>query len=428
MTVIATVLAGMSSGQMTQAQYHRSLAAQYQSKVGDQWNLFQAKRLRGTTLDMTGQSLRALADVGEVNETVVRDIFAQVAGDLERAEQEAGRLQEAVRAASAELKKDADPLQKKAEALGKKLKAGAENARRMRQKLVASLDNGTEPKPTGQPSGENPGPEEKVPEVTQSQAFVFLTTDQLPVADDEKVIDPKTGKEKVLSPAVAIKKDTEAINKKMADGIELVKKRATHRQMKQLIHDVSMDEVEQAIEKVQVRERVFDQVCRAPTNLGRKISDQLGRLLALTRSVDRDTRDFLAAVPAGNGEALTKVRESARELADTGDRARNSVLGVYNSFTVAVLGYDVRRYERQARYNQGLAELHELLAAESGITSDIHRARSSWLFYGMLAAQAGVTIATFSLAVRQRSALWTLATVAGMTALAVAGYGYQFGG
>jgi hypothetical protein len=46
MTVIATLLAGLSSGEMTRAQYDRALAAQQQSKAGDQWSYFQAKRLR----------------------------------------------------------------------------------------------------------------------------------------------------------------------------------------------------------------------------------------------------------------------------------------------------------------------------------------------------------------------------------------------
>src|SRR5712672_1296362 len=56
MTVIATLLAGLASSEMTRAQYDRSLAAQQQSKAGDQWNYFQAKRLRGgmqrSTLDI----------------------------------------------------------------------------------------------------------------------------------------------------------------------------------------------------------------------------------------------------------------------------------------------------------------------------------------------------------------------------------------
>jgi hypothetical protein len=47
MTVIATLLAGLSTSEMTRAQYTRSLAAQQQSKAGDQWAFFQAKRLRG---------------------------------------------------------------------------------------------------------------------------------------------------------------------------------------------------------------------------------------------------------------------------------------------------------------------------------------------------------------------------------------------
>ncbi|HVU26099.1 MAG TPA: DUF4337 family protein [Opitutus sp.] len=46
MTVIATLLAGLANSEMTKSQYDRSLAAQQQSKAGDQWGFFQAKRLR----------------------------------------------------------------------------------------------------------------------------------------------------------------------------------------------------------------------------------------------------------------------------------------------------------------------------------------------------------------------------------------------
>lgn len=47
MAVVATMLAGLASSEMTRAQYDRSLGAQQQSKAGDQWSFFQAKRLRG---------------------------------------------------------------------------------------------------------------------------------------------------------------------------------------------------------------------------------------------------------------------------------------------------------------------------------------------------------------------------------------------
>lgn len=46
MAVVATALAGLASSEMTKAQYQRSLAAQQQSKAGDQWSFYQAKRLR----------------------------------------------------------------------------------------------------------------------------------------------------------------------------------------------------------------------------------------------------------------------------------------------------------------------------------------------------------------------------------------------
>src|SRR5574337_1013277 len=47
MAVVATMLAGLASSEMSRAQYDRALGAQLQSKAGDQWSFFQAKRLRG---------------------------------------------------------------------------------------------------------------------------------------------------------------------------------------------------------------------------------------------------------------------------------------------------------------------------------------------------------------------------------------------
>src|SRR6516225_4562113 len=59
LTVLATLLAGLSSSEMTRAQYHRSLAAQHQSKAGDQWSFFQAKRIRGGNTEMEIELFRA---------------------------------------------------------------------------------------------------------------------------------------------------------------------------------------------------------------------------------------------------------------------------------------------------------------------------------------------------------------------------------
>src|SRR5262249_13030965 len=60
LTIVATLLAGLSSSEMTLAQYHRSLAAQNQSKAGDQWNFFQAKRTQGKEMASATDLLRGV--------------------------------------------------------------------------------------------------------------------------------------------------------------------------------------------------------------------------------------------------------------------------------------------------------------------------------------------------------------------------------
>ena len=63
MTVVATALAGLASSEMTRAQYSRSLAAQQQSKAGDQWGFFQAKRLRSALQRNTLDILQSTTEV-----------------------------------------------------------------------------------------------------------------------------------------------------------------------------------------------------------------------------------------------------------------------------------------------------------------------------------------------------------------------------
>ena len=63
MTVVATMLAGLASSEMTHAQYSRSLAAQQQSKTGDQWEFFQAKRLRSALQNNTLDVLQGTTEL-----------------------------------------------------------------------------------------------------------------------------------------------------------------------------------------------------------------------------------------------------------------------------------------------------------------------------------------------------------------------------
>ena len=71
MTVIATLLAGLASSEMTSAQYDRALGAQLQSKAGDQWGYFQAKKLRGAIQQNSLELLSAAADIHPLDNPVL---------------------------------------------------------------------------------------------------------------------------------------------------------------------------------------------------------------------------------------------------------------------------------------------------------------------------------------------------------------------
>jgi len=99
LTVIATVLAGKSAGEMTQAQYHRAVAAQYQSKVSDQWNFFQAKRIRGTDMEGTAILLRSSTGAGKLSPDSLKASAKRLSEYFKRAEKEADALVKVVGAA-----------------------------------------------------------------------------------------------------------------------------------------------------------------------------------------------------------------------------------------------------------------------------------------------------------------------------------------
>ena len=83
MTVIATLLAGLASSEMTSAQYDRALGAQLQSKAGDQWGYFQAKKLRGAMQRNSFEILNATADIRPIDNPALEKIPAPAALTLD---------------------------------------------------------------------------------------------------------------------------------------------------------------------------------------------------------------------------------------------------------------------------------------------------------------------------------------------------------
>lgn len=91
MAVIATLLAGLSSSEMTKAQYDRALAAQQQSKAGDQWAFFQAKRLRGAIQSGTLDVLRLTTPARAIDAEGLRALAASLP-DAEQSKKALGLL------------------------------------------------------------------------------------------------------------------------------------------------------------------------------------------------------------------------------------------------------------------------------------------------------------------------------------------------
>jgi hypothetical protein len=80
MAVISTMLAGLASSEMTRAQYDRALAAQQQSKAGDQWSFFQAKRLRGAIQRNTVELMQCTVEVRLLEAATLKSAAEQLSG------------------------------------------------------------------------------------------------------------------------------------------------------------------------------------------------------------------------------------------------------------------------------------------------------------------------------------------------------------
>ena len=266
MTVLATMLAGLASSEMTKAQYDRSLAAQLQSKAGDQWSYFQAKKLRSA---------------------VNRDSFEMTEGTV-------------------------DTLSLETELLDQKVK--------------------------GDP-------------------FRALFGGQVP--------DPVVTK---LVPEVQA-------------ALDAVEKHQSDAEINAALAKVSLDQLAAALATAQQDALAYDKVIKA---IDRTINIELKPLF------------------------LSFYKEKLR------------------AFNAAGFRYRAARYDTEAALNATVANLLELQVKKQNFSAERHHRRSGKFFYGMLAAQMGVIIATFSIAARQRSFLWSLAAAAGLVAVSFSLYVYLY--
>jgi hypothetical protein len=262
MAVIATMLAGLASSEMTKAQYDRSFAAQLQSKAGDQWNYYQAKKLRSA--------------------------FARNSLDV--------------------------------------LLASGENVTNTLQTLD-KMDSAT---------------------------IAALTKNELPAATLPKFDD------------------------KVSAALDALENSKPEIEISNVLANVSATELQTALNAAQQSAQDFD-------NAIKPISKNVDKL----------------------DDALM-----------SGDKT------AFRNFAALRLRFTSARYDAESGLNQTIGSIYELQVRQNNYSAERHRQRSGKFFYGMLAAQLAVIIATFAIAARQRNLLWSLAAAAGACAVSFSIYVY----
>jgi hypothetical protein len=337
LTVIATVLAGLSSGELTRAQYFRTFAAQFQSKASDQWAYFQAKRMRSVeaqnTLDLLSAAARVSVATPAALLTASQKLVAQAGA--------APATASAANPASAADTGDASPT------------AAALDAQ-----LRTILGSGGEGNPFANVDA-------KVPKVVDA-----------PIADA-----------------------------KVAQAMDAVTKGQSDEQLAPMLLQIRPEALDDALQTAAHNLDAFDGAIQSASDT----LDALHKLLAEEASI---ANGMTRATPAGSS--------------DNGEGVAAMIQAVQADIDAARLRFAVARYAAEANYNGVSAQIYEVQVRQNGAISDRHRVRSTDFFYGMLAAQAGVTIATLGLAVRDRSLFWSLATLAGAAAIAFSGYIYLY--
>lgn len=381
MTVVATLLAGLSSSEMTQAQYFRSLAAQTQSKAGDQWAFFQAKRIRGTNHDVSIKLLRAVAEVGDPSSDSLLATLDDVIQQLQNVQPKAKALVRELDVKSSNT--NADRLRKTSERLETVINEQLASAQKLRVEMAKTLAD---------------------PSVVEAMAYLkgtgFPTLPPNSVSADPAI-------DLALS-AIAEHKS----EKEIEDAVRAVRTIALH----------------QAISDVQSSSKALDDAIQPLAASFARIDKLVAAQSAIARAFFQSARAMRNAVEVSSGGAFptSAIQQLSTSIFDIARNLRESVTEKQNEFLASQMGFEARRYRRESLDNQRTAGLYDIEVRKNSFNSERHRRRSGFYFYGMLAAQLGVTIASLALAVRLRSVLWGLATTAGIVAIIIGAYVYVY--
>jgi hypothetical protein len=363
LTVLATLLAGLSNSEMTQAQYHRSLAAQSQSKAGDAWSFFQARRTRAAVLEAAVALAPALSRTDPPEPAALlaeSDLLVQALRRGERAAKQAGPAGEKLAATAAD-------------AAGK--------AERARDQLRALLGKA------------------EVAEAFTGAAW---------------------------GPAAGARAEPNG-RAPVRDVLAAVEAGASEEELAPLLRRLPPADLYAELQAAQAEANRLDGAGAAVTKRLEAVSGAVAAQVAQARAFHRAAAGVLAVLAERAGADRPEGQRPAEaELARADAAVKSAAEELALDLKTAELDATARRHRAEARANQRIAGLNEVQVRQEGVRAEHHRHRSRQFFYGMLLAQLGVTVASLALAVQRRSGLWALAGLAGLAALVFGAYVYLY--
>jgi len=369
MTVVATLLAGLASSEMTQAQYYRTLAAELQSKAGDQWGFFQAKKLRAATMRNTLDLLRADADT--YNPAALSITATRLPARLERIDVRGAAL---LAALVANPTPDLAPMQAALESF-------VQSAEARKKEAIAA----------------------------QAELKAALADAQQSSLADQKITVP------VWQPS----------DPEIAAAVQAIAAGKTNEQVMPIISTIRPAAIESSLKAAAEFSQTLDAASAPVSQTIDRIDSAVSRQFQLVQQARAVSRTLDADLTSA-GTTPADIRNTARDFISACDALHAELAQADRSFTAARLRLTAQRYDAETKHNQTTAYLYEVEIRLDGANSDRHRLRSQRFFYGMLAAQAAVVAATLAIAVKKRNILWSFAAAVGLVAVSSGVYVYLF--
>ncbi len=236
-----------------------------------------------------------------------------------------------------------------------------------------------------------------------SRSLVYLTGTDLPKIEEQKL--PAT-----------------ADSQKLTAAVQAISRPHSEDELATLVKAVSHPQLDAATLLAEKNADAFGVACQPEWDALTGLHTIVADLTAAAKSPASAAPSTAAETPTVSLAGFSSPAQLASADA-AGDRStlmaslQTNLDQLSASVEATGMDFDARRLKRESVYTQNVAQLYEIRVARCSIEADVHRERSRRLFYSMLLAQAGVTIASLALARAHHSVFWSLAALAAVCSL-----------